>query len=628
MKIIDIKLKIFCLTILFSGIFLSSCQDQFLDQQPKDAVSDALYFQDKVQFENAANYFYTKLEFDDGDETSDLSNNTLDDTEKYGRGLNVPDPDDTDYKDNYWNLREINQLIERAVDYPGAQSEIAAYVGTAYFFRAWHHYKLVNKYGGVVIVTNSLTVDSEELYAKRNSRYEVIDQILKDLDQAIALLPAAATFGDANQGKLTLEAAKSFKARILLMAATWDKYVGTATDGDGTTSGAGSARPASYPTVDALFTAAKATALEVMNSGAYELWDHRADLGNEHLFYLFNLEDGGSNPAGLSKADNKEYILQSVYDFNLRKINQNLSHSKKWGPTRKLMDMYVCTDGLPIQHSADFLGYATVASEFQNRDMRMINPVPMKKYWGWGNAVDGGGAQYGVDFDNSGIDFNYTFVPNLSTPGSPRGVGYPGRKFITEMKLRETRDESFNYPHLRYAEVLLTYAEATVELGNGAISDGDLDLSINKIRTRSGVAPLTNALIAPFGELTMLGEIRRERAVELFGENLRFDDLKRWGIAELELNQDVCVTVITGTEWETIENPKDLGSPVYTAGAFALTTTEQSISSYAGIAKVPAGTILLDSKSNRNFDIKNYVDAIPLGTEFDLNENLLQNPGW
>lgn len=626
MKNININLKIFCSILVFSGIVLSGCQD-FLDQTPQDVVSEAVFFKNAEQFENAANYFYTKLSFDDGDETSDLSNNTLDDTEKYGRGLTVPDGGDVVYRDNYYHLREINQLIEKAKDYPGDQAEIAASVGAAYFFRAWHHFNLLKKYGGVTIVTRSLDSSSDELDAPRNSRYEVADQIIKDLDKAITLLPAASTLSLSDQGKLAIEAAKSFKARVLLYEGTWEKYVGTATDGNGTSEGAGSAKPSGYPSVDAMLTGAKQMALDVMNSGAYELWDHRTELGDEHLYYLFNLEDGGSNPAGLSKADNKEYILQTVYDYNLKRIGENLTHSKKWGPTRKLMDMYLCTDGLPIQHSADFQGYATMTSEYQNRDMRLMYKRPMQEYWGWGNAVDGGGAQYGVDFADSGIPFNYTYVPNLATPGSPRNVGYAGRKFTTEMKLRETSTESFNYPEIRLAEVMLIYAEATVELGNGSISDADLNLSINKIRARSGVAPLTAALIAPFADLTMLGEIRRERAIELFGENFRFDDLKRWDIAAEELNKDVCVTVVVGTEWETADNPKNPGTKIYTAGAFTLTTVEKPSSSYTGLAPVPVGTIILDNAGNRNFGIKHYLDAIPIG-EIQLNPNLQQNPGW
>lgn len=633
----NISLKIFGLTILLSSFFLSGCQD-FLDQEPQDVVSEAVYYKTAEQFTNASNYFYTRLGFDyqgdqdtQGDASSDLSGN-ISGNPLYGQGNSSTSTSDDIWKNNYIYLRAVNQLIEKAVDYPGVQSEIAVPVATAYFFRAWHHYNLLKRFGGVPIVTRSLDVSSEEVYAPRNSRYEVVFQIVNDLDVAISGLPSQNALATSDQGKLTLEAAKSFKARVLLYEATWEKYVGTATDGDGTSIGAGSEKPSGYPSVTNMLTDAKKSALDVINSGAFELWDHRNDIGEDHLFYLFNLEDGGSNPAGLTKADNKEFIFQTVFDFSLRQIRQNLTHAKPICPTRKMMDMYLCTDGLPVQHSAVFQGYATLTSEFQNRDFRLKSFVsePLKKYWGWGSNTNGGGAQYGVDFDDSGIDFDYTYVPQLNSPGGARNVGYQGRKFTTEYRLRETREESYNYPQIRLAEVMLIYAEATCELGDGDISDADLNISINKIRERSGIAALTNALIAPYSNLTMLGEIRRERAIELDGENFRFDDLKRWGIAVEELNKNVCINYIAGTEYETAENPKDPGSFIYTAGAFpyGLTTSEQATSTYAGIASTKAGALIIDAAGNRTWSITNYLDPIPTD-EINLSEkNLKQNPGW
>lgn len=634
MKNIKIDLKAIVLTCLLSGVIMTSCEKDYLDQDPLDSVTEAVYFDTPDQFEYAANYLYTRLGFDYegdqdmlGDDASDLSGNLT--TPDYGQGLIVPPNTDNIWKNNYAYLRAPNQLIEKAAEYGGSQSDIAVSVGTAYFFRAWHHYSLLKRFGGVPIVTSSLDVTSEEIYQPRNSRYEVVYQILNDLDMAITKLPSANSLGSADMGKLSAEAAKSFKARVLLYEATWDKYVGDATDGDGTSTGAGSFKPDGYPSVTSMLTDAKQTALEVMNSGAFELWDHRSDIGDEHLYYLYNLEDG-SNPIGLSKADNKEFIFQTVFDFTLRTIGKNLAHTKPVCPSRKMMDMYLCTDGLPVQYSSDFKGYATMTSEFENRDLRLISFVkqPLKEYWGYG-VVDGGGAQYGVDFADSGVDFDYRYIPELQSPSGARNIGYQGRKFVTEHINRLDNSASFNYPQIRLAEVMLIYAEAAVELGDGNISDSDLDISINKIRERAGVAPLTNSLIAPFPDLTMLGEIRRERAIELDGENFRFDDLKRWGIAEVELNKNVCVTYIEGTEFETAENPKDPGTNIWIPSAFplGLTTAEESPSSYAGIATTKPGALIIDIAANRNWTKSNYVDGIPLN-QIELNPALLQNPGW
>lgn len=631
MKNINRYINKFGLALLLGGLILTGCEG-YLDQEPQDQVTEAIYYKTPEQFENAANYFYTRFGWTDGDEASDLSGN-LGDTDYPAGNTVIPTTDDI-WKNNYSRMRAPNQLIEKAAEYEGEQSEIAASVGTAYFFRAWHHNLLLLRFGGVPIVTSSLDVTSEEVYGSRNSRYEVIAQIMSDLDMAASLLPAANSGVD--QGKLTAEAAKALKARVCLHAATWDKYVGTSTDGDGTSIGAGSAKPGSYGDVTTLLNEAKKLASEVMSSGAYELWDKRAEIeaalpgyGEQHLFYLFCLEDETSNPAGLTKADNKEYIVQTVFDYVLRQNRNNLTHAHGHCPSRKLMDMYLCSDGLPVQHSAVFEGYATMESEFNNRDLRLVGLTrrPIKEYWGYGSGTSGGGHQYDKEF--SDIEWDFRYVPNLNNEAASRNMGYFGDKFTHKNYYRETREQAFNCPLIRYAEVLLIYAEATCELGGGTISDADLNMSINPIRARSGVAPLTNALIAPFGDLNMLGEIRRERAIELFGENQRYDDLKRWGIAEEELNKNVCTAYVEGTEFETAINPKDGVTPIYKADAwsYGTTTTEEASSSYAGIATTKPGALIIDAGANRRFALRNYIDPIP-SVQIDLNPALLQNPGY
>ena len=626
MKNIHINIKTIFLSTLFSVFLLTSC-DGYLDQEPQDSATEAIFFKTQEQFETAANYFYTRFGFLNGDEATDLSGNYSD--PEYGQGLISPVDTDSEWGSNYSKLRAPNQLIEKAAEYDGPQSDIAASVGTAYFFRAWHHTVLLKRFGGVPIVTRSLNPSDPEVSGPRNSRYEVIYQIFLDLDQAIAKLPSASSV---EQGKLSREAAKAFKARMLLYEATWDKYVGTATDGDGISTGAGSAKPAEYPTVEAMFTEAKSLAGEVMSSGSFELWDKRnTACGDDHLFYLYNLDDADSNPAGLTKADNKEFIIQTVYDFTLRNLNKNHSHAKPVTPSRKMMDMFLCEDGLPVQFSTDFMGYSNMTDEFQNRDLRLKSFVyePLKEYWGRGASTDGGGAQYDATFATSGVNYDYRYVPNLKSISGGRNIGYQGRKFVSEQKNRDGNSASMNFPILRLAEVMLIYAEAAVELGNGTISDSDLNLSINKIRFRAGVAPLTAALIAPFSDLNMLGEIRRERAIELDGENYRYDDLMRWGLAEAELNRNVNLNYITGTEYETADDPIDVGNKIYDPSGFplGLTTAEEAPYSYSGIATSKAGAIILDVAGNRNWTRARYLYGIPRD-QIDANPNLKQNPGW
>lgn len=143
---------------------------------------------------------------------------------------------------------------------------------------------------------------------------------------------------------------------------------------------------------------------------------------------------------------------------------------------------------------------------------------------------------------------------------------YSSRKFLIEGANRPVNTESADFPLIRLAEVYLIYAEATCELNNGEISDEDLNFSINHTRARAGVAPLTNALIANVWDagywdhaqgktvckkMNMLDEIRRERACELFGEGFRMDDLKRWGIAHINLTGQKLGRHVLGTAYET-----------------------------------------------------------------------------
>lgn len=614
---------------------MSGCTD-FLNQDPRDFVSEAVYFKNPEQFKAAANNLYGKLRgyqklddrfwYDAMDLNTDLSSSCGDE----GRGVGTAPTDDYLWKNFYKYLRPVNQLLDKAKEYPGDQSEIAESVATAYFFRAYHHFNLLTRFGGVPIVTTALDVSAPELTGPRNSRYEVVQLILSDLQAAIDLgLPSEQDIPSKLKGNLSIEAVKAYKARVLLYEGTWEKYVGTATDGDGVQSGAGSK---GYDPANSAKYIAEAAQLasEVMASPAFQLWDKREELGDSHLFYLFSLEDATTNPAGFTKADNKEYILQVVYDYAYRTGGANLSHSRPVSPNRKMMDMYLCTDGLPIQLSPLFKGHSKMTSEFENRDLRLTGMIktPLKKYWGWGKSNGGGGAQY--DKDVNDMESNeFLYVPRLQTYLSTGGTaGYEGRKFTTESAKRETEKESFNWPVIRLAEMYLIYAEAMYEK-NGKLTDDELNKSINLLRKRAGVAPLTNALIDAHPTLNMLGEIRRERAIELFGEGFRFDDLKRWNIAAEELNHNICTVYADGTEYETAENPLKPGTLICNKDVFpyGTTTEEEVVSGYSGIATTKPGALILDASSGRHFGIKHYLQPLPTD-QIKLNPNLKQNPDW
>jgi hypothetical protein len=590
-------MKKLMIPVAISAMILGTvaCQKKFLDLKPEDSLTEAQYFKTPEQFKYATNEMYEKMIswqkidesniFEFMDFGSDLSADFQLPQTNYARGI-VPVPSD----DKYWNnayayIRGVNIVLKKADEYPGKKNEIAQYVAAAKFFRAWHHFFLLKRFGGVPILTTVPNVNGEELKAPRNSRYEMIDQILKDLTDAINGLPIEQAISNADKGHLSKWAAEAFKARVLLYEATWRKYTGTSTDFKG------SAAPAADQ-VNGFLTEAAALAKDVMQNGGYKLWNYNSTLSNRSSYYLFSIDGSASNPLGLDKTTNNEFILKSIYDLNLRPGGVNLSHTVQtyMTPNRKMMDMFLCKDGLPVNKSDSFLGYHTVDSEYLNRDYRLLSYVLGKQ--------------------------NIPAQGKIKLDGK---LGYTCYKFsaYNYPTYRSDLQESQDYPQIRLAEVYLIYAEALMEK-NGAISDGDLNMSINLLRARAGVAPLSNALATNYG-LNMLEEIRRERTIELYGENFRFDDLKRWGIAEHELNQNVCGMVV-GDAAYTTDFRDATGKPTSNYIPQKYPYQETTVTTGAGNLKV----ILLDIAENRNFKRMHYLLPIPL-KQIQLNPNLVQN---
>ncbi|SFD96066.1 RagB/SusD family nutrient uptake outer membrane protein [Flavobacterium phragmitis] len=587
------------LTLMLSSVLLfSSCQNDYLELDPLDAQTEASYFRSTADFKAASNDFYNKMiswkainsssVFSFMDFGTDLTSLA----QEEGRGNIIATNSDIYWTNPYKYIRANNILLKAAEQYTGDKTAIAQYVAAAKFFRAWHHFFLLKRFGGVPIVTTVVDINDAVLYGKRNSRYEVMKQIIRDLDEAIPNLPTEQNISSADKGHLSNWAAKAFKARVLLYEATWEKYVGNTTDGDGTSTGAGTAESSSN--VNAYLQEAIALTKEVMTSGGYQLWNYNTPLNNFSMCYLFNLEDAGSNPAGLDKGTNKEYILYNKYDFGLLQGGINLSHtvSSRLAPSRKFMDMFLCSDGLPVNKSPLFQGYQHVQDEYKNRDYRLTS--------------------YFVDAATDAPPVQGAI--KLFGPGGDSGSGYANRKFRSYKygTYRAANTESQDFAQIRLAEVYLIYAEALFEL-NGAISDAELNESINLIRQRAGLPALTNAFVTANG-LNMQEEIRRERAIELFGENSRYDDLKRWGIAEQELNQPIVGSVIQGTDYEGNANIYKPAS--YPYGEISVDTGKGNLRA-----------LLLDPASNRNFQRKHYLFPIPL-TQIQLNGKLVQNPGY
>ena len=569
------------ITILMMAIGIGipfGCNDA-LDLEPQDRVSDATFWSDATQFKLAANNFYGYLRTfgngnGDGHNGSDLGA----DRGVFARGTNTIVSNDEKYNNAYRWIRNINYLLAKAVEFKDPES-IKVYVAEAKFFRAYVYFdKLLTSYGGVILIRDVLSTDSPELTAARSTRDETIDFIIQDLEEAIPDLPDESAIAAADKGRVSKQAAQAFLGRICLYEGTWQKY-----------------RSGNSNRYNTMLDKAISNSDAVITAGIHALFKPAA-LGDSALKYLFILENQKSNPAGITKSANTEYILAVRYESNnlLKVIPGQISFGALGADvSRTLADMYLCSDGLPIDKTSVAFSRATLKSEYQNRDKRMRYYMMIPGYPYWQNATN-----WHINWDWSAADLANARPPH--NPWSNDITGYNSQQWAAERQVPNSQ-EGYDYPVIRLAEVYLNYAEALYER-NGVISDADLDKSLNKVRSRvnASMPKLSNAFVSDNG-LDMRGEIRRERAIELQGEGFRMDDLKRWYIAHIELVKPVLGVRWKGTEFET----KYTNAP---------TLTED-------------GDVLADPASERKFSEKNYLIPIPTN-QIQLNTNLKQNPGW
>lgn len=650
---------------------LSACSD-FLNKEPLSQGTEAIVFKTPEHFEQAAYYLYDLYGWD-----YNAMDRNLDISGLGSNGGGTAPESSGSWGGPYGQIRDCNILLEKAEEYAGDKNAISHAVGTAHFFRAWQYFKLLKTYGGVPIADHSLDLTDPTLQAPRNSRYEVANFIINDLKEAVKLLTKEKDIPDADKGKISKEAAQSFLARVALYEGTWEKYVpsiGYDLDGDGTNSGAGTAKPEGYPSVTELLTLAKTMSKDVITeaeTGTFKLWNECDSLS---YYYLFNIDDAEGNIPnfkGKGKATNKEFIIYRKYDFNIAKPNKNISHTVIVGLATSISqqfgESFLCRNGLPIrisytgnmanaQNNPQFEGYKTFVGEYRNRDYRFISCTYIPDRTFWSSRVEDG-----RQLTATGKPYPDPVFPQndeVYNPGDPAyssscGVfkptlrnnstasGYGSRKYLIEGANRPSNTESADYPNLRLAEVHCIYAEATCELNGGNISDEDLDFSINKNRARARVAPLTNALIANVWDagywdykqnktvckkMNMLDEIRRERACELFGEGHRMDDLKRWGIAHINLVGQKLGHYVLGTAYETekANSAQYFGEPCYYPEKYPL---RYGIYEGTGKNDPDYGRSIANDPTTLNFIQRDYLTPLPLD-QMRLNTNLKQNPGW
>lgn len=485
--------------ILILATFANSCKKDLLDIYPSSSLSDVTVFTDIT----LANRFLTNIygtlpngfsrrDQNPGDAgwsrgmsafamaTDDAeANNLASSTHSLNQG-SLPTTwayADDIWVQNYAVIRKANSFMEKIDAVPGDENLKKRMKAEAQFLRAFCYGELIKCFGGVPLMLSAGT--PEDAIIPRNTYEECVNQIVKDCDEAAPNLPVV--YPAADLGRATKVAALALKARILL-------YFASPLNNPGNTL--------------ARWTNAAAAAQAVMAFGPppgtndynlypdyYKLFIDK--LGNKEVIFARKFQNPSINPS--DGARNKWYM--SVPGVN----------DGAWGgfsPTQNLVDAYEMKNGKPITDPTS--GY-NAQNPYTDRDSRLDKSIVHQ------------GTKYkaGVIIET----FRGGNTNNTNRLDSSK-TGYGLLKLVDTSKYGAAGNADNDWIFIRYAEVLLTYAEAKNEASGPDASVFD---AINQVRARSGQPPLAGLSQADLRE-----RIKNERRVELSFEEHRFFDVRRW----------------------------------------------------------------------------------------------------
>jgi hypothetical protein len=399
--------------------------------------------------------------------------------------------------------------------------------GEAKFMRAFFYSYLAVNFGGVPIVGDTLYEANSTINLPRVSFDETVKYIVKELDEAASLLPThniASESYDLNRdyGRITKGACLAIKSRLLLYAAS-PLFNGGAIAG----ASEEQKKVAGYPAYSASrWQAAADAALAVINSGTYSLLEQNSVKPGFGFYNVF-LQRAGIN---------NEYILffnrPQNKDWESAWLPSSRSGGAQLKPTQNLVDCFPMKNGKYITDPAS--GYDP-ANPYLNRDPR-FNYSIIFNGCRYQRANSGQDTVFTYSIESTPTNIANTtgdgFNPSGAPPATPN-TGYYCRKMCDSTIANNSSPNTVRgWPLLRYAEIILNYAEAVNELGQL----NDAFEKVKEIRNRAGIdagADGRYGIKSGITQAEMRDLIRNERHIELFAEgDNRWDDIRRWKIAE------------------------------------------------------------------------------------------------
>lgn len=493
---------------------------------------------------------------------------------------------------DYGKIRRVNYFLK---NFPAYKSNFQntvladAWMGEAHFIRAYCYFAMVKRYGGVPILREpqEYVGDIESLKVPRDTEKACYDFIAEDLDEAFHLLPDNEEI--LGKGRATKYAALALKSRAMLYAGSIARY-GTV-DLNGLV-GIDKALANDY------FELAYKAVKELEKSKKFSLYRKNSDK-EKNFAELFLAEDSPENifckyfQRNVNAHGWDVYFVPYQYRGNGFSSNMN--------PTLEFVEMFEHKDGTPANFAerAKDTYFDDPSELFQNMDARFGGSIiyPNAIFKGEPCSIqkgliieDGSKKENATNYEEAVYTANDGQVYHIvgkSGSGNYSGnmTGFFMRKYLNENMPQSEVIENYSEQHwieFRYAEALLNGAEAAVEMGQHL---DDALLWINDIRSRADIKQLS------LSDLTV-DKVRHERRIELAFENHTYWDLRRWRIADKE-----------------IETKQYTGLCPY----FDINKQKYIFEEVAA------------NKYYYTFDVKMYYERIPDG-EIAKNEKLKQNP--
>lgn len=519
------------LTFLAVVLIVSSCSD-LLNTKPETEFTSSDIWSDPALAESYINRIYDEVPWG----VARNAGNVDESRSRSGAGYNVNNAlitaDNSGFGNwggNYSSIRKANKFLANVanIDFGGAESDGVSLkdrmTGEVHFLRAYFYFNLASYLGGVPIITEVYELDDTEYKVPRDSFADVIDFIVQDLDKAASLLPETNSGG--NKGRASKGAALALKSRVLLYAAS-DLH--NPQENGSITSGYSNPEYLGYTEGDptARWEAARDAAKAVIDMGVYSLYKPNpasAEEATKNYGDLFTSQDSPEDifvryrSVSLSEGYNGWAIAPNGWYGNAGV-----------GAINELVDAYRMADGSKFDRNNP----AHTNEPYNNRDPRFKasilyegneyrpRPADLVKY----DPV--GVGQFGTwekwDSENNEMYKVYGLDTRNSIANSWNGnrTGATMLKFLDKTVDIQKGNQDLTWRYIRYSEILLNYAEASIELGDEA----EARKYLNMIRQRAYMPDITAT-----GE-DLVEEYRNERRIELVYENKRFFDVRRWMI--------------------------------------------------------------------------------------------------